>query len=191
MTEELTEELAAAETVLLRRIAGKDRKAFEALYHRYHRRLFSYVLKLTRRADLVEEVVNDVLLAVWTGAAGYDGRSRPSTWIFGIAYHKALKAVSRRRAEPEGEAADEPVETEGPESLLARRELVTALDRALRVLAPEQRAAVELTYYYGFSYQEIAEIMSCPVNTVKTRMFHARRRLREILPGLGISGQAG
>src|SRR5947199_7224448 len=86
------------ELTLLRRVATKDRRAFEALYHLYYRRLFGYLLKLTRRADLVEEVLNDVMLAIWKGAASFDGRSRPSTWIFGIAYHKALKALARRPA---------------------------------------------------------------------------------------------
>ena len=183
--------MTETETSLLRRIAAKDRKAFEALYHRYDRRLFAFILKLTRRADLVEEILNDVLLAIWKGAGGYDARSRPSTWIFGIAYHKALKAVARREPELAGEPETEPVDHDEPESLMARRELATVLGRALRALSHEQRAVVEMTYYYGLSYQEIAEIMGCPVNTVKTRMFHARRRLREILPTMGISGGAG
>lgn len=180
------------ELALLRRVAAKDRKAFEALYHLYYRRLFGYLLKITRRAELVEEVLNDVMLAIWKGAAGFDGRSRPSTWIFGIAYHKALKALARQPQET-GEEAErpEPVDREEPESLAVRRELATVLGRALGALPPDQRAVVELTYYYGLAYQEISEIVGCPVNTVKTRMFHARRRLREMLPGLGVSSHTG
>ena len=180
------------ELALLRRVAAKDRKAFEALYHLYYRRLFSYVLKLTRKADLVEEVVNDVMLAIWSHAPGFDGRSRASTWIFGIAYHKALKALARRPpAGEDGAGGPEPVAADEPESLAARRELATVLGRALHALSPEQRAVVELTYYYGLAYTEIAEIVGCPVNTVKTRMFHARRRLKELLPELGVSSHAG
>jgi RNA polymerase sigma-70 factor, ECF subfamily len=182
-----------SETSLLRRISARDRKAFEALYHQYYPRLFSYLLKITRRADVVEEVLNDVMLAIWKGAPGFDGRSRASTWIFGIAYHKALKALARRpRAVQEaGREAPEPVDWDEPESLLARRELASVLGQALRALSLEQRTVVELTYFYGLPYQEIAGIMSCPVNTVKTRMFHARRRLRELLPEMGVSGVAG
>lgn len=183
---------------LLRRVAARDRKAFEALYGLYYRRLFAYLLKLTRRAELVEEIVNDVMFAVWAGAARFDGRSRPSTWIFGIAYHKAMKALSRLepRTEAAGSGEDErepaePVAEGGPESLLSRRELQGTLGRALGALSPEQRAVVEMTYYYEMSYPEIAQVMGCPVNTVKTRMFHARRRLRELLPGLGVTSQAG
>src|SRR6185369_488689 len=86
------------ELSLLRRVAAADRKAFETLYHLYYRRLFAYLFKLTRRAELVEEVLNDVMFAVCTSAARFDGRARPSTWIFGIAYHKAMKALSRQAA---------------------------------------------------------------------------------------------
>ena len=180
------------ELALLRRVAAKDRKAFEALYHLYYRRLFGYLLKVTRRAELVEEVLNDVMLAIWKGAASFDGRSRPSTWIFGIAYHKALKALARQPQEPgEERERPEPVDREEPESLAVRRELATVLGRALSELPADQRAVVELTYYYGLAYQEISEIVGCPVNTVKTRMFHARRRLREMLPGLGVSSHTG
>ena len=125
------------ELTLLRKVAAKDRKAFEALYHLYYRRLFGYLLKMTRRAELVEEVLNDVMLAIWKGAASFDGRSRPSTWIFGIAYHKALKALARRTEEQDGdpEGRPEPVDRDEPESLAARRELAGVLGRALGALS--------------------------------------------------------
>lgn len=80
------------EIALLRRVAAKDRKAFEALYQRYYGPLFAYLLKITRRADVAEELLQDVLLAVWQRAGRFDGRrSRPSAWIFGIARRKALQ----------------------------------------------------------------------------------------------------
>lgn len=181
---------------LLRRIAAKDRGAFEELYALYYRRIFSYVFKLTRRAEMVEEVLNDVMLVIWKKAESFDGRSRPSTWIFGIAYHKSMKALAQRRpSDPTGEGGEreplEPIDHEQPESLLVRRELATTLGRALLEISAEQRAVVELTYYHGLSYQEIAAVVGCPVNTVKTRMFHARRRLRDLLPEMGVSSHAG
>jgi RNA polymerase sigma factor (sigma-70 family) len=197
------------ELTLLRRVADADRKAFETLYHLYYRRLFAYLFKLTRRGDLVEEVLNDVMFAIWTGAARFDGRSRPSTWIFGIAYHKALKALARQasaggthapaagsgqggnRGEPGEREVEEAATGEGPQSLLERREVASTLGKALGALSAEHRAVVELTYYYELSYGEIAEIVGCPVNTVKTRMFHARRRLKELLPALGLGSRTG
>jgi RNA polymerase sigma factor (sigma-70 family) len=190
------------ELSLLRRVADADRKAFETLYHLYYRRLFAYLFKLTRRGELVEEVLNDVMFAIWTGAARFDGRSRPSTWIFGIAYHKALKALARQAAtggahgtggtgDDGGREIEEPETGEGPESLLVRQEVASTLGKALGALSPEHRAVVELTYYYELSYGEISEIVGCPVNTVKTRMFHARRRLKELLPALGLGSRTG
>ena len=171
--------------LLLERIATKDRAAFQELYHRYYQRLFGYVFKVTRRPELVEEAVNDTLLGVWQGAGSFHHRSRPSTWILGIAHRQALKALSRqRRGDRDAETTfDPPTPEEGPESLLARRELRSELGWALAQLPAEQRAVVELTYFQGCSYAEIAEVLGCPVNTVKTRMFHARRRMRALLAG--------
>lgn len=186
---------SASEHDLIRRVARRDRHALRELYERYYRRLFAYVFKITRRPDLVEEVLNDVMLAVWRQAEGFAGRSRPSTWIFGIAHHQSLKALRRHRRHPAAEAdGPEPDDLEtrsqpGPESLMAQRELASLLGRALATLSPEQRAVVELTFYHGFSYPEIAEIVDCPVGTVKSRMFHARRKLREELSGLGLREQ--
>jgi RNA polymerase sigma factor (sigma-70 family) len=170
--------------LLLERVADKDRTAFQELYHRYYQRLFGYIYKVMRRPELVEEAVNDTLLAVWQGARSFDGRDQ----------RQALKALWRqRRRDRDGnlEPADfAPAATEGPESLAVHRELASALGRALAQLPPEQRAVVELTYFQGCSYPEIAVVLDCPVNTVKTRMFHARRRLRGLLAGswLGSGG---
>ena len=176
------------DVLLLERVAARDRAAFQELYHHYYQRLFGFIYKMTRRPELVEEALNDTLLAVWKGAGSFDGRSRVSTWILGIAHRQALKSLSRtKRAErdPGLDVTDER-QPEGPESLLARRELQSVLGRALEQLPAEQRAVVELTYYHGCSYPEIAQIVGCPVNTVKTRMFHARRRLRGLLAGSGL-----
>lgn len=178
---------------LLERVAGGDQQAFEDLYHRYHRRLFGYLLRLLRRPALIEEVLDDVMLAVWQGARRFDGRSQASTWILGIAHHKALKALERakRTAEREGDEPPDPEtessgENRGPEAAAVRSELRRKLRSAMEVLSPVQRAVVELTFFYGHSYPEVAEIVGCPVGTVKTRMFHARRLLKERLPELGL-----
>ena len=185
----MTRSRALDDNKLLDRIAAGDRGAFETLYRSYYRRLFGYIFKVIRRADLVEEVVNDVLFVVWQSADRFDGRSKPSSWILGIAYRKALKALAKQgRRDSKPDARDlEPAPIEGPESLMVRREQAGLLGQALAELSPEQRAVVELTYFHELSYPEIAKIVDCPTNTVKTRMFHARRRLRSVLPGFGVS----
>jgi RNA polymerase sigma-70 factor, ECF subfamily len=173
---------------LIRRVAEKDRRAFETLYQRYTPRLERYLSRLIRKPDVVEEALDDVMLVVWQSAARFNESSRVSTWILGIAHHKALKARARlsgrlvETAVPEQHAAD----GEGPEEATIRGEIDRLLSKGLDALSAEQRAVVELTFYQERSYQEIAEITRCPVNTVKTRMFHARKRLAPLLGALGI-----
>lgn len=178
---------------LLARTAGGELPAFEELYARYARRLFGFALRMTRSPELVEEIVNDTLLAVWRSAASFDGRSKVSTWIFGIGYRKALHALSRRR-DRAGEGAERPAPAaeprERPDAVYERAELGVILRRALRELPAEQRLVVELTFFQGLSYPEIAAVVDCPVNTVKTRMFHARRKLRDALPRFGLARPA-
>jgi RNA polymerase sigma-70 factor (ECF subfamily) len=171
------------EAALLRLVCEHDRRAFELLYRVYYRRLTRFLEQVTHRPQMVEEIVNDTMLVVWRKADTFNHGSRISTWIFAIAYRKALKAI-KRAAEPkrvpwDGEAGW----TWGPEEELIERESHTRLRRALAGLSAEQRAVVELTYYHGYAYREIAVIVGCPVDTVKTRMFHARRKLKVLLHG--------
>src|SRR5512144_397724 len=158
---------------LIRRVAAKDRRAFETLYQRYVQRLHRYLSRQIQSPELAEEVLDDVMLVVWQSAGRYNGTSRVSTWIFGIAHHKALKARARlaSRATETPLSDDEVAGGEGPDDVTMRGELDRLLARGLAALSPEQRAVVELTFYHGSSYQEIAEITRAPVNTVKTRMF--------------------
>lgn len=169
---------------LLARIAeARDVAAFDTLYRAYYRRLVSFVLRVTGRPDLVEEVVNDTMMAVWRGAGDFAGRAKVSTWIFGIAYRQGLQAKSRAAGRPDTVDVDdvELVEPTTPEDHAEqageRRRLLHAMAR----LSSAQRTVVELTYFQGYRYQEIAEVMGCPVDTVKTRMFHARAKLRSLL----------
>lgn len=181
---------AGDELALVDRVRRGDRGAFETIYHRFHRPLGAYLLRLTGRPEAVDELVDDTLLVVWKGAARFDGRSRLSTWIFGIAYRKALKHFERQRREAShlGEAEGEPVAAdEAPDRRHARRELAQQVVAALDHLPAEQRSVVMLTYYQGLSYPEIAAVMDCPLGTVKTRMFHARRKLARLLATAGVA----
>jgi len=173
----------AHETELIARIAEGDRKAFEELYYIYHRRLARFLTRLTRRYDIAEEVVNDTFWVVWRKARSFRGDSQPSTWILGIAYRKARNAFrsSARLAEKNLQLEQLPHTDEEPAST---EELRDWLGRALAELPVEQRLAVELCYELGHSCEEIAAIMDCPVNTVKTRLFHARGKLQRLLPQL-------
>lgn len=171
---------AESEVALLRRIGDGDRAAFHALFGAYYRRLTRFCSRLVADPQLVEEIVNDTMMVIWRKADSFEARSRISTWIFGIAYRLAMKALASRRShakviEYQGEIQCEAAQAGDTEE----REL---LEAALRQLSPEHRAVLELTYFMGYSCAEIATIVKCPVNTVKTRLFHARGRLRTLWP---------
>ena len=168
---------------LLDRVATGDREAFRELYIAYHRRLARFLTRLTHHYEIAEEIINDTLWVVWRKAGDFRGDSRVSTWIMGIAYRRALKTL-RGRGHPLVDTV--PIENE---SLVAPDELDAAetsewILLAMRQIPTEQRMALEFAYGYGHSCEEIALIMDCPVNTVKTRLFHARAKLRALLPGL-------
>ncbi|MEE8585313.1 MAG: sigma-70 family RNA polymerase sigma factor [Acidobacteriota bacterium] len=170
----------ANENTWIGKIAQGDLEAFEELYASYKRRIFAYLFRTLSSREKAEEALNEVMLSVWKGAPRFRGDSRLSTWVFGIARHKALNHLGRQglpieESDKALEAADE---KEGMEERLIRKDLVK---RALGHLSPQHREVVELTFFAELSYQEIAGVVGCPVNTVKTRMFHAKRHLRGIL----------
>lgn len=172
------------EARLLRRVASGERRAFEELYRLYHPRLTRFLSNMLRKPELIEEVLNDTLMVVWRRSDTYNGTSKVSTWIFAIAYRTALRARSRLDEPMEDKDAETRVSEEaGPEQRLGQRQVQAALLNAMDELSADHRAVVDLTYYHEVGYKEIAEIMACPVDTVKTRMFHARRYLKNVLAG--------
>jgi len=169
---------------LIARLCSADEFALEQLYHHYYPRLYRFVSRITRREDIIDEVINDVMFVVWEKAASYDRKCKPSTWIFGIAFNKARQAL-RDEGRSKEESLDELDEDNAwlgrPDAGLQQLEMTDWLESALKILSPDQRAVIELTYFEGLHYSEIADIMNCPENTVKTRMFHARKNLASFL----------
>jgi RNA polymerase sigma-70 factor (ECF subfamily) len=171
-----------ADAELIARIRARDVRAFEQLYRKYFGRLSRFLLNLIHRPQLVEEVLNDTMIAVWEKPASFRGASKLSTWIFGIAYRKAMKALRRWDQPIEDPDLDIRVSEEpGPEEQAGQQQIQARLTTAIKGLSADHRAVVDLTYFHGCAYAEIAEIVGCPVDTVKTRMFHARRHLKRML----------
>jgi len=172
------------ECELIAQVADGDLQAFEKLYRVYQPRLTRFLRALLKRPELIEEVLDDTMMVVWQSAGNFRGASKLSTWVFTIAHRKAQKARARW-PDPIG---DPEFDTRVSEDPLPDHELHcgglrTALMRAMDQLSADHRAVVDLTYFHGLGYREIAEIVDCPVDTVKTRMFHARRRLKQAMPG--------
>jgi RNA polymerase sigma-70 factor (ECF subfamily) len=160
----------AADLVLLQRMAGGDRAALGILYESYHGRLCRFLSRLTRRIDVIDEVINDTFWIAWQKAGDFRGDSRVSTWI-------------KHGAEAAGEApeSDESTFAAHPDE---HQELRDWLNKGLERLNPDQRVVIELVYGVGHSLEDVAAIMQCPVGTVKARLFHARVKLRNVLPDL-------
>ena len=179
------------EQLLIQRIAEGSREAFEQLYRAWQTRLFRYLLRMVGDSGAAEELTNDTMVAAWKAAPGFKGQSKVSTWLFAIARNKALNSLRRRQPETVEveEAMAVAASSGGQEQSVSRNRLHTTMKDALQQLSPEHREVMELTFYQELSYQEIAEIMQCPVNTVKTRMFYAKKKLQEILEGRGITGE--
>lgn len=161
---------------LLARVAEKDDTAFAQLYDAFADRVFRYVLTLLHDRHLAEEVAQETMIAVWNGAHRFAGRSKASTWIFGIARNQAF-TLMRREMKAEKMPRPELVEPDPSHSIL-RQEKVR---EALGDLSTEHREVVYLTFYEGLSYGEISGLLGVPEGTVKSRMFHAKRRLAEVL----------
>jgi RNA polymerase sigma-70 factor, ECF subfamily len=175
----------------IQRIAEGDRDAFEKLYAAYQMRLFRYLLRMVGDTGAAEELTNDTMVAAWKAAGSFKGHSKASTWLFAIARNKALNVLRQRQpvtVEIES-AMVVAASAAGPEQSVARAGLHQTLKQALQELSTEHREVMELTFYQELSYQEIAEIIECPVNTVKTRMFYAKKKLQEILERIGITGE--
>jgi RNA polymerase sigma factor (sigma-70 family) len=176
------------DVVLMAGVAAEQMDAFEALYRLYHPRLVRFLDGMTRRPALVEEILDDTMLVVWRRAHTWLPTAKVSTWIFGIAYRQALKAlrhvddaVEFQDTDEQADASDADHFHASPDGALQQQQLRIQLDGALATLSPEQRAVIQMTYYLGYSCRDIAQVMDCPVDTVKTRMFYARRRLRALL----------
>ena len=170
---------------LLRRVAQRDKRAFEELYNAYHRRLSRFLLRLAPRYEFAEEVINDTFWVVWQKAGDFRGASRVSTWIMGIAYRRALRGLRDERQHGGSRHEQIQDDTLSNDELGEPAETNDWIAQALRTLPDEQRIALELAYFLGHSCEEIAAITECPVSSVKARMYHAREKLRTILPALG------
>jgi len=162
---------------LLDRIASQEREALTELYRRYHGRLFKFVYRMTGSHSVSDELVNDIMLIVWKSAPSFRGDSKVSTWIFGIAYRQSLKRLSKKQLSVAADSDPDSLAS-GDGRNLEREDWVRF---GLDALPPAQRLTICLVFYVGLSYDEVAKATGCPVNTVKTRMFHARKKMKERL----------
>jgi RNA polymerase sigma-70 factor (ECF subfamily) len=153
------------------------------LFRRHQTRVYRFILRIVGDRSLAEDALSDAFLDVWQHADRFAGRSTVSTWLLGIARHKALTARGARRVEQLDEevALAIPDPAPDPERALAENDRAALLRRSLDAMTPEHREIIDLVYIQGKSISEIAGLLHIPPNTVKTRMFYARKRLAALV----------
>jgi len=173
---------------LIGAIAADDRRAMQALYARHNVRIYRFVLRLTNDSSLAEDIVSEVFIDVWRGAEGFKVKSRVSTWMLAIARHKTLSALRRRSDEQLDEDAAAAIAdpADDAETTANNRDRSAIVQQCLSQLSALHREVLDLVYYHEKSVDEVAEIVGAPVNTVKTRMFYARKRMQTLLEAAGL-----
>jgi RNA polymerase sigma-70 factor, ECF subfamily len=172
---------------LLSRIARQDEAAFETIYRAFSARVFAYALNMLKEPYRAEEVLVDTMHEVWRGAARFRGDSLFSTWLIGIARNKALLVNRGRRADEFHDDLDDVAENEADElapegfAELAAKQRREGVQACMRKLSQEHRECLHLVFYEGHSLADVAHIQRVPENTVKTRLYHARQRIRNCL----------
>jgi len=189
----VTRELAhLSDEALVALAARSEQTALAELYDRYGRPAYGLALRILRDEALAEDAVQDAFLAVWRTAARFmPEKGKASSWILTLVHRRAVDLVrreERRRTDPLDELAQPTGEATDEEAWLrAQRQVV---QEALRKLPPDQREAIELAYYGGFTQSELAERLGLPLGTIKSRMFAGLRRLRELLAEAGLEVDA-
>jgi RNA polymerase sigma-70 factor (ECF subfamily) len=171
---------------LLGRIERADEAAFRELYRAFSRRLYAYVLRQLADPAQAEEIVADTLYEVWKAPARFRGDAQFSTWLIGIARNKVLMAYRSRKPDSKHEDLDDVAETLAADDtsafdLLANAQRREGVRHCMDKLSDDHRECVHLVFYEGLSLAEVAEVQSCPEGTVKTRLFHARQKLKNCL----------
>src|ERR1700730_253904 len=168
---------------LIKRIAEGEKRALETLYNRHRDRTFKFLLRLTANRPAAEDLTHDVFLEAWNSAKRFEGRSSVATWVLSIARYKALDARRKQRTLTEHDlpARAEPT----PEATAMRASSSDYMRQCLAALSEEHREIIDLVYYHEKSVKEVSVILDIPENTVKTRMFYARKKLKEMLLARG------
>ena len=161
---------------LLQRVARRDKAAFRTLYGALYPKLSRYLLRILRRIDDVDDLINEVMWVVWCKADEFRGDAQVTTWILAIATFKSYRW--QRQWQRQQLIFNQTLTDAEPAIDTNTDEL---LEYGMAHLSQDHREALELAYLYGYSCEEIAVIKECPIGTVKTRLHHARKRLRQLL----------
>jgi RNA polymerase sigma-70 factor (ECF subfamily) len=188
---------ADADALLVERFKRGDMHAFEMLVVKYQRRIERLIGRMVRDTDLVQDIAQETFIRAYRALPNFRGESAFYTWLYRIAVNSAKKALTDMKRDPViieasfSNRGDDDNETsrgeteltdgETPESLLASKEIAAAVNAAIEALSEDLRQAITLREIEGLSYEEISEVMNCPIGTVRSRIFRAREAISERL----------
>lgn len=184
------EQAADSDKLLVARVQKGDKRAFDLLVMKYQYKVHAIVSRYIKDFDEVNDVVQEALIKAYRALAKFRGESAFYTWLYRIAVNTAKNyLVAKNRRPPASDVDAEEADfyegserlrdIDSPENLLYRDELEIAVDQAIKNLPEDLRTAVTLREFEGLSYEEIAEVMDCPVGTVRSRIFRAREAIDE------------
>ena len=178
----------ADDAQLVRRVADGDEGALRTLFARHQTPVYRFILRLVRNEAVAEELTNEVFLEVWRNAGSFEARSSVRTWVLSIAHHRAVSSLRKRREEGwnEDRAFTIADTDDDPEVSAQKQDKSTLMRRCMGALSNEHRQVIDLVYYQELSINEVSKVVGIPENTVKTRMFYARKRLSELLIEAGV-----
>ena len=172
------------ETELLYQVARGDESAFQSLYEATHRRIYFYIYRMVNSKETAEDVMVETYAQVWRGAGGFQGKSRAVSWIIGIARNLSRKQL--RKYKPSESLEDHPNLLNGNAPDPDRFDRSRYLQAALAKLPERHRDVLDLVFFHQLTYPEVSTVLGIPVNTVKTRVYHAKSKMEKILRQMGI-----
>lgn len=179
---------AIADEALIAMIAVGDTNAMRLLFVRHNARVFRFLMRLVDNTATAEDLVSETFIEIWRRAARFEARSKASTWMLGIARYKALSLMRQRGFDQLDNSVAERIVAGGddPELSTQNSKCAAVLLDCLKRLPPSQREVIDLIYYHEQSISEVARIIGVPENTVKTRAFHARKRISQLMTARGV-----
>jgi RNA polymerase sigma-70 factor (ECF subfamily) len=184
-------EVETSDQAVIARVAAGDEQVMRILFARHNVKVFRFLTRLVGDAASAEDLLSEVFLEAWRQAARFEARSRLATWLLAIARHKALSALRQRRLQGSDAGLESIADAaDNPEVALQKRDTGAILRDCLEQLSSAHREIIDLIYYHGRTIDDAARILGVPQNTVKTRMFHARKRIADLLAARGIERAA-
>jgi RNA polymerase sigma-70 factor (ECF subfamily) len=173
---------------LMQAIGQGDKQAMQVLFARHNVRIYRFALRFVNDEGTAEDLVSEVFLEVWRQAGKFEARCQVSTWLLAIARNKALSILRRKTTEEMDEDVAEFIEdtSDNPEVVMQKRQRTEIMLDCIKQLSPAHREIIDLVYYHEKTIEEVAKIIDIPLNTVKTRMFYARKRIAELMVAKGV-----